>query len=73
MNTTNNFTGLLPNSNYNVSVFSQNSTCLEIPATVMITTLKREAGVPESELILLDNCVPTYSTNQPQVKCSMRG
>ena len=50
MDTSYNFTGLMPNTEYNVSVVSVLSPCLGLPNTIMLTTLTVEAGVPQSEL-----------------------
>ena len=57
MNKSYNFTELLPNTAYNVSVFSRLRTplmtaCLGMPNIAIVTTLTVEEGVPQSELIL---------------------
>ena len=53
MNTSYNFTDLMPNTTYNVYVASRlNNTCVGIATTTMVTTLTVEAGVPHSELIV---------------------
>ena len=56
MNTSYNFTGLMPDTTYNVSVAStfRSTTCVGIANTIMITTLTVEAGVPQSELIVVN-------------------
>ena len=55
MNTSYNFTNLMPNTAYDVSVVSRlTSTCLGIHNTTVVTTLTVEAGVPQSELF---NCI----------------
>ena len=56
MNISYNFTGLMPDTTYNVSVAStfRSTTCVGIPATTMVTTLTVEAGVPQSELIVVN-------------------
>ena len=56
MNTSYNFTDLMPNTAYEVSVATiLNSTCLGIATTTMVTTLTVEAGVPLSELLIVVN------------------
>ena len=51
-----NFTDLMPNTAYGVTVASiLNRTCLGINNTKMITTLTEEAGVPQSELLFFVN------------------
>ena len=54
MNTSYNFTDLMPNTAYDVSVVStiRSTLCLGIPVTTMVTTLTVEAGVSQSELIV---------------------
>ena len=56
MNTSYNFTGLMPDTTYNVSVVStfRSTTCVGIANTTMVTTLMVEAGVPQSELIVVN-------------------
>ena len=50
MDTSYNFTELMPNTNYIVSVASISArTCVGIPDTATVTTLMVEAGVPQSE------------------------
>ena len=52
MNTSYNFTDLMPNTAYNVSVASVLArTCVGIVTTTVITTLTIEAGLPQSELL----------------------
>ena len=46
-----NFTGLIPNTDYNVTIRAIQ--CLGAPTTMMITTSTRKAAVPSSELMLL--------------------
>ena len=56
MNTSYNFTDLIPNTSYNISVVSRlASTCLGIHNTTMVTTLTIEAGVLQSELLIVVN------------------
>ena len=51
MNTSYNFTDLMPNTAYDISVVSRlASTCVGSATTTMVTTLTVEAGVPQSEL-----------------------
>ena len=58
MDTFYNFTDLIPNTAYNVSVASRpSSTCVGIATTTMVTTLTVEAGVPYSELIVMYSLV----------------
>ena len=53
MDSSYNFTDLMSNTAYNVSVASRlNNTCVGIATTTMVTTLTVEAGVPHSELIV---------------------
>ena len=56
MNTSYNFTGLLPDTTYNVSVASRiiSTTCVGIANTTMVTTLTVKSGVPQSELIFVN-------------------
>ena len=51
-----NHTGLMPDTTYNVSVASRirSTTCVGIANTIMVTTLTAEAGVPQSELIVVN-------------------
>ena len=58
MDTSYNFTVLMPNTYYNVSVVSRltSTTCVGTPTTTMVTTLTIEAGVPASELIVVNMC-----------------
>ena len=54
MDTSYNFTDLIPNTAYNVSVASTlSNTCVGIATTTMVTTLTVEAGVPHSVLIVM--------------------
>ena len=54
-----NFTGLIPNTAYNIFAASVFNSCSGTPNTIMLTTVTVEVGVPQSELIVM-NC--TYST-----------
>ena len=58
MNTSYNFTGLIPNTEYNVSIASVLHSCTGTPNTIMDTTV--EAGVPSSEYLVnfMDMYVP---------------
>ena len=59
MDTSHNFTDLTPNTSYDVSVASiLNSTCVGIFTTIMVTTLTKEVGVPQSELIVVNMYIP---------------
>ena len=54
MNTSYNFTDLMPDVGYNVSVASRlTSMCLGIAHTISVTTLMVEAGLPQGKLIIL--------------------
>ena len=58
VDTSYNFTELMPNITYTVSIVSRLGNtlitpCLGIPYTTMVTTLTVEAGVPQSELIVM--------------------
>ena len=58
VDTSYNFTELMPNTTYTVSIVSRLGTslitsCLGIPYTTMVTTLTVEAGVPQSELTVM--------------------
>ena len=54
MDTSHTFTDLMPNTAYDVSVASiLSSTCVGIYNTTMVTTLTVEAGVPQSELLIV--------------------
>ena len=54
MNTSYNFTDLMPDVGYNVSVASRlTSMCLGIAHTISVTTLKVEAGLPQGKLIVV--------------------
>ena len=54
MDTSYNFTDLMPNTVYNVSVASRlSNTCVGIASTIMVTTLTVEAGVPHSKLSIM--------------------
>ena len=56
MSTSYNFTDLMPNTAHEVSVATiLNSTCLGIANTTMVTTLTVEAGLPQSELLIVVN------------------
>ena len=59
MNTSYNFTDLMPNTAYDVSVVSRLiSTCVGTHNTTMVTTLTAEAGVPQSKLIVMNMYIP---------------
>ena len=63
MDTSYNFTGLMQNTNYDVSVAStfKSTLCIGIPTTsMMVTTLSVRAGVPMSELIVVNIYVHTF-------------
>ena len=54
MDTSYNFTDLIPNTAYNVSVASRlRNTCVGIATTTMVTTITVEAGVPHSKLSIM--------------------
>ena len=53
MNTSYNFTGLMPATDYVVSIFSRINTCSGISTTTNLSTLSVEAGVPQSELTVM--------------------
>ena len=64
MNTSYNFTGstpntLIPNTTYIITVASVLNSCSGTPNTIMVTTATVEAGVPQSELIVM-NCTLLY-------------
>ena len=54
MNTSYNFTGLTPNTAYNITVASILNSCSGTSNTIILTTLTVEAGVPQSELIVMN-------------------
>ena len=54
MDTSYNFTGLTPNTAYNITVASELNSCSGTPNTILLTTATVEAGVPQSELIIMD-------------------
>ena len=61
VDTSYNFTELMPNTTYTISVVSRLgstliTSCLGIPYTTMVTTLTVEAGVPQSELTVV-HCI----------------
>ena len=62
MDTSYNFTGLMPANSYVVSVFSILSNCVGNPTTTMVTTLPVEEGVPQSELVVVNTYVPYICT-----------
>ena len=53
MDNSQSFTDLMPNTTYNVSVASRFNTCVGNLDTMLITTLALEAGLPQSELIMI--------------------
>ena len=54
-----NFTGLTPNTAYNISIASALNSCSGTRNTIMFTTVTVEAGVPQSELTVM-NCISCY-------------
>ena len=54
MDTSYNFTGLTPNTAYNISVASVLNSCSGTPNTIILTTVSVEAGVPQSKLTVMD-------------------
>ena len=52
MDTSYNFTGLIPATDYVVNVFSILNNCPGISTTTMVTTLMVDEGVPQRELVL---------------------
>ena len=58
MDSSYNFTGLMPATSYVVNVFSMINNCLGIPNTTVITTLTVEAGVPQSALVVVNMYIP---------------
>ena len=53
MDTYNNFTGLTPDTNYNITVATQESmACLGFSMVLRIATVTRQVAVPGSELLL---------------------
>ena len=59
MNTSYNFTDLMPDTNYQVSVASRltSTTCVGFATTTVFTTLTVEDGVPQSELLIVTDSV----------------
>ena len=51
MDTSFNFTGLIPNTAYSITVASELNSCSGTRNITMLTTATVEAGVPQSELI----------------------
>ena len=51
-----NFTGLMPATSYEVNVMSKINTCLGIPNKITVITLAVDAGLPQSELIVVNMC-----------------
>ena len=64
MDTSYNFTGLTPDTDYKVNTSSIVNDCSGIATTIMVTTLTAEAGVPQSELLIVVNmyvqCMCTF-------------
>ena len=64
MDTSYNFTGLMPDTDYKVNTSSIVNDCSGIATTIMVTTLTAEAGVPQSELLIVVNmyvqCMCTF-------------
>ena len=58
MDTSYNFTRLVPNNTYLVSIFSRLSSCFGINSTIMVTTVAVEEGVPVSKLLFV--CMYVY-------------
>ena len=54
MDTSYNFTDLMPDTSYNVLVASKFGTCVGPPISVSVATLTVEAGVPQGELIAVN-------------------
>ena len=54
MDTSYNFTGLTPNTAYNITVASVLNSCSGTPNTIMLTTVTVQAGVPQSELTVMN-------------------
>ena len=53
MDTNYNFTGLMPNTNYSVTVSTKETmACLGLSMVIMVTTVTKQAAVPRSELLL---------------------
>ena len=52
MDTSYNFTGLTPNTDYSVSIISVLNSCSGTPNTIIVTTVTVDAGVPQSKLIV---------------------
>ena len=67
MDTSFNFTGLTPNTAYNITVASVLNSCSETPNTIMLTTVTVEAGVPQSELTVM-NCTLWYTVSASYLK-----
>ena len=59
MDTSHNFTDLMPNTIYNITVTStvRSTSCVGITNTIMVTTLTVAEGVPASELIVVNMCL----------------
>ena len=58
MDTSYNFTGLMPGINYNVLIASRFGSCVGHPVTISAPTLTEAAGLPQSELITVNTNVP---------------
>ena len=58
MNTSYNFTDLMSNIPYGVSIFSRDNTCSGIPNELMVTTLMEGTGVPQGKLHYCCEYVP---------------
>ena len=63
MDTSRNFTGLIPNTNYTIIVFTWISMdCVGNSTSKMVTTSAMEAGIPRSELtLLIAECIQAYT------------
>ena len=53
MNTSYNFTNLMPNTTYVVNILGTTNMCSGISNETMVTTLMEGAGVPQGELIVM--------------------
>ena len=71
-----NFTGLMPATSYEVSIFSRINTCMGNPNAMTVTTVAVEVAVPQSELIVM-HCasvvlVKTESKSVPLLKLKVK-
>ena len=58
MNTLYNFTDLMPNIPYEISIFSKDNKCSGIPNELLVTTLMEGTGEPQGELHYCCEYVP---------------